>query len=142
MAHGRKTGGRRRGTPNKATTEKALIAARTVAEAKAAGKKLAKEVLEDFMLLFAGMAAHFQPAPPGAAPNPDAVEDKFWRCSEIAIDCAAKLAPYQSPTFKAVAVAPQPSAPSPLDLERGKISQVEDPVALARVYRLMITGTR
>jgi hypothetical protein len=82
-----------RGTPNKATTERALIAARTVAEARVAGRKLAKEVLEDFMLLFAGMAAHFQIAPPGAAPNPDADEGKFWRCSEIAIDCAAKLAP-------------------------------------------------
>lgn len=42
-----------------ATIEKALIAARTVAEAKAVGKKLAKEVLEDFMLLFAGIAVDF-----------------------------------------------------------------------------------
>jgi hypothetical protein len=56
MARGRKTGGRRRGTPNKATIERALIAARTVAGAKLVGKKLAKEVLEDFMLIFAGMA--------------------------------------------------------------------------------------
>src|SRR4029453_10264599 len=32
-----------RGTPNKATTERALIAARTVAEARGAGRKLAKE---------------------------------------------------------------------------------------------------
>ncbi|HEX2351840.1 MAG TPA: hypothetical protein VHJ16_03605 [Xanthobacteraceae bacterium] len=55
MARGRKTGGRRRSTPNKATIEKALVAARTVAGAKAVGKKLAKEVLEDFMPLFAGM---------------------------------------------------------------------------------------
>jgi len=71
MAHGRKTGGRHRGTPNKATTEKALIAARTVADTKVAGKKLAKEVLEDFMLLFAGMAAHHQPTPADRPPNPN-----------------------------------------------------------------------
>jgi hypothetical protein len=55
--------------PNKPTIEKALIAARTVTEAKAPGKKLAKEVLEDFALLVVGMAADFHRAPPGAAPN-------------------------------------------------------------------------
>jgi hypothetical protein len=141
MARGRKSGGRRRGTPNKATTERALIAARTVADAKAAGKKLAKEILEDFMLLFAGMAAHFQPAPPSAAPNPHADEDNFWKCSEAAIDCADKLAPYQSPTFKAVAVVPPP-APSPVQLERGHITRLDDPVALAEVYRRLVTASR
>jgi hypothetical protein len=47
MARGRKTGGRHRGTPNKATIERALIAARNVADARVAAKKLAKEVPED-----------------------------------------------------------------------------------------------
>jgi hypothetical protein len=103
---GERRGGRRKGTPNKATVQKALIAARTVAEAKMSGKKLAKEVLEDFMLLFAGMAGDFQTTPPGAAPNPRADEDKFWKFAQAAIDCAHKLAPYQSPTFRAVVVAP------------------------------------
>jgi hypothetical protein len=142
MAHGRKTGGRRRGTPNKATIEKALIAARTVADARTAGKKLAKEVLEDFMLLFGGMAAHHQPTPPGAPNNPNANEDKFLRYARFAIDCAGDLAPYQSPTFKAVAVVPQPPAPSPSELERGEITRLDDPVALARVYRRMVTASR
>jgi hypothetical protein len=109
MAKGgaRRGAGRPRG-PSKATLEKALIAERTVSEAKAAGKKLAKEVLEDFMLLFAGMAADFQIGPPGAAPNLRADENKFWKFAEAAIDCAHKLAPYQSPTFRAVVVAPGP----------------------------------
>jgi hypothetical protein len=48
MARGRKTGGRRRGTPNKAT---ALTAARAAADTKAACKKLAKEALEDLTRL-------------------------------------------------------------------------------------------
>jgi hypothetical protein len=94
------------------------------------------------MLLFAGMAAHFQPAPPSAAPNPHTDEDTFWKCSEAAIDCAAKLAPYQSPTFKAVAVVPPPPVPTSSELERGEITRLDDPVALARVYRLMVTATR
>ena len=46
------------------------------------------------MLLFAGMAGDFQTAPPGAAPNPRADEDKFWKFAQAAIDCAHKLAPY------------------------------------------------
>jgi hypothetical protein len=113
MAHGRKTGGRHRGTPNKATIEKALIAARTVAGAKLAAKKLAKEVLEDFMLLFAGMAAHHQPTPPGHPQNPHESKTEFLRYAGMAIDCAHKLAPYQSPTFRAVMVAPAPDANAP-----------------------------
>jgi len=99
--------GRPRG-PSKATIEKALIAERTVSEAKTAGKKLAKEVLEDFMLLFTGMAAGFQIAPPGASPNLQGDEGKFWKYAQAAVDCAHKLAPYQSPTFRAVVVAPGP----------------------------------
>jgi hypothetical protein len=89
------------------------------------------------MLLFAGMAAHFQNAPPGAAPNPHADEDKFWKCSEAAIDCAAKLAPYQSPTFKAVAVMspPTPSRPALED-----VVDLHDPVAMSNVYRRIVTG--
>jgi hypothetical protein len=61
--------GRPRG-PSKATIEQGLIAARTVADTKVAGKKLAKEVLEDFMHRTAEMAAHFRPALPGSPRNP------------------------------------------------------------------------
>jgi len=43
--------------PSKATIEKSLIAARTVTDANAAGKKLAKEVLEEIMHRMAEMAA-------------------------------------------------------------------------------------
>lgn len=141
MARGRKTGGRRRGTPNKATLEKALVAARSIADAKAAGKKLAKEVLEDFMLLFAGMAAHFQPVSPSRAPNLYADEEKFLRYSQAAIDCASKLAPYQSPTFKSVAVSPE-TAPPPMELDYSEITRVNDPNALARIYRQVMMAGR
>ena len=82
MARGRKTGGRRRGTPNKATTEKALIAARAVADANVAGKKLAKDVLEGFMLLFSEMAGHHQPTPAGGPPNPNEDKTTFLRYAE------------------------------------------------------------
>lgn len=111
MMRGKKTGGRSKGTPNKATIEKdriaAEIAARTVADAQVSGKKLAKEVLDEFMHLFAGMAAHHQPLPKGqinADPkrNPDRAE--FDKYAMLAVDCARRLAPYQSPTFQAIAI--------------------------------------
>jgi hypothetical protein len=33
-------------------------------------KQLARDVIEEFMLFFAGMVAQYQPRPPGAASNP------------------------------------------------------------------------
>ena len=63
---GERRGGRQEGTPNKATVQKQLVAAqiaeRTVADARTMGKKLAKEVLEDFMLHFADIAEQYRPS--------------------------------------------------------------------------------
>jgi hypothetical protein len=112
---GERRGGRQKGTLNKATVQRQLIAAqiaeRTVADARTAGRKLAKEVLEDFMLRFVEMAERYKPTPREAEQlNPHADEDKFWKYADAATDCAHKLAPYQSPTYRAVAVAPAPDA--------------------------------
>jgi hypothetical protein len=141
MARGRKTGGRRRGTPNKATIERALIAARAALESKSASKKLAKEILEDFMCVFVGMASHFQPAPPGTPRNPHADENKFWKCAEAAINCAVKLAPYQSPSLKAVAVVPQPVSPPSSPYALPDVLP-DDPVELTRIYQQRINACR
>ena len=107
MAPGRKTGGRQLGTPNKASQERALIAQQVKARADMAGRKLAKEVLDEFMHLFAGMAAAYQPLPPGTIEQegrePD--EAKFEKWARLAIQCAKELAAFQSPTFRAIAIA-------------------------------------
>ena len=50
------------------------IAKRTVAGARTAGKKLSKEVLENFMFGFADLAEHFEPPPEVERPNPHADE--------------------------------------------------------------------
>jgi len=124
--------GRPRG-PSKATIEKSLIAAQTVTDANAAGKKLAKDVLEEIMHRMAEMAARLQPSLPGDPPNPHADEAKFWKCTEAAIHCASKLAPFQSPTLRAIDVA----APSPIErplLNQAEVIPIDDPVALARFY--------
>jgi hypothetical protein len=107
---GERRGGRQRGTPNKATVQKQLIAAqiaeRAAADARWTGRQLAKEVLEDFMHGFREIAERYRPTPPEAKQqNPHADEVKFNRFAGLAIECASKLAPYQSPTFKAIEIA-------------------------------------
>ena len=94
MARGKKTGGRKRGTPNKATVERALLAERAAVEGKTAGQRLAKEVLEDFMRLFADMAA-----------TADRNTEQFEKWARLAIETAKALAPFQSPRYSTVAVA-------------------------------------
>lgn len=144
MAAGRKTGGRKKGTPNKATLEKervaAEIAARTMADATTSGKKLAKEVLEDFMELFAGMAAHYQPAPPGKEHlKPSGNEAQFLKYADLTVAAAAKLAPYQSPTFKAVAVSMTPGDNSNRPGDGAKIINMPtDSKSLQRLYTQMV----
>ncbi len=95
MARGKKTGGRRFGTPNRATLEKALIAERTAAEARAEGKRLAKEVLAELMDIFAETAERFRRRGDW---------EKFERWAMHAVEAARALAPFQSPRFSAVMV--------------------------------------
>lgn len=118
---GERFGGRVKGTKNKRTIEKALEAERAVAAAKASGRKLAKEMLDDFMHLFAGMATVYQPLPPGTVEiprghKPD--EPQFEKYARLTVDCATQLAKYQSPTFRAIVVAPAPEQPDPNTLRR------------------------
>lgn len=121
---GERRGGRQLGAKNKTTIERenqarlevdrarmidearAANASEVVTQAKAAGVKLAKDILEDFMRLFAGMAAIHQPLPdgveipPGRKPDPE----KFLAFAKLAVSTASDLAPYQSPKLSAVMV--------------------------------------
>lgn len=104
---GQRFGGRTKGTPNKATVERALIAQRQIEEARAAGKKLGKEVLEEFMMTFAGMAATHQPLPPGTIntdPRREPDQSLFQTYARLAVETAGKLAEFQSPKFRAIVV--------------------------------------
>jgi hypothetical protein len=114
-----------------------LRAQREVDDACKTGKKLAKDVLEDFMHLFAGMAAVYQPTAPGQPPNPHANEAAFKDAAERAIDCADKLAPYQSPKLKTIQVQEGWGAmkPVPTEAERKALRPIGNP---GQVYRNMI----
>lgn len=127
--------GRRKGTKNKAVIEreaaakmaervalererlKAEDAAREMIIVKTAGRKLAKEVGEDFLTLFAGLAAVYQPLPDlkeGEAPPEGRMPDelKFNRYAKLAMEMVKALLPYQSPALSAVMIAPPPSEPT------------------------------
>lgn len=118
---GERRGGRVKGIPNRKTIErleKERIANDLLEAAKAETKlehargrstKLAKDVIEDFMNLFAGIATTCQPYPPSQPQNPNFNEERFEKYARMTVDAARELAKYQSPQFRAIVVAPAPS---------------------------------
>jgi hypothetical protein len=117
MLMGYRFGGRQKGTLNRATIEKREMAAREAAQKlhrnMVAGKvsnQLAKEVLEEWMVLFRDLAAAYQPTAPAVeAANPEkknrhANDAKFEKYATLSMLAASKLIAYQSPTMKAIGI--------------------------------------
>jgi hypothetical protein len=105
--------------PRKATIEKAKIAARILEEQQGRpGKKLGREVIQDFMELFQSIAAAAQPTSEEAA-TPSTLltwlkSDRgqvFERFSKLSVDAAKEVAEYQSPKFGRVQAAAPPPPP-------------------------------
>src|SRR5439155_3654458 len=97
---GERRGGRQRGTLNRKTLERQQIAAQLAANVPAhmvegAAGALAKDVLRFWMNEFDRLARHHR--------RRDAAKSKSY--ADAAIACAAKLAPFESPTFRAVVLA-------------------------------------
>jgi hypothetical protein len=138
-------GGRPRGSRNKLTIEreeKARIAEQMLTGGKP--EKLGKQVLHDFMELFAGMAAAYQPLPPGVVSAPGRTPDdaKFEKYARLAVDTAAKLAEYQSPKLKAIAVVPPPLPPDPRMIDGEKVVALHDAEELSRIYQRRVQAVR
>lgn len=148
---GTRYGGRNKGTPNKKTTEaleRNRIARQAQQEVNKAAQnqvKLGKDVLEDYVGAFHNLAARFQnkiaiDISAGREPSPKDVA-AFEKWGGLTVSTAAKLADFQSPKFKAIAIAaPPPSQPAPptKDASGKVIEMTKDPVALARIYQQMI----
>jgi hypothetical protein len=98
---GERRGGRSRGTPNRATIERTKRAELEMAEAKAAGRKLCKDLLEDFAFQFADLASFYRS-------RNDLREYERW--SLHAVSAAKEAARYQSPQLRSVEVLPTPPA--------------------------------
>ena len=98
---GERRGGRQKGTKNKRTIEAELLAQRILQGTPpmtVQNARLGKETLERFMMLFDNLAEHYRPFPE----NQHADESKFSKYATAACDCAKALAPYQSPTYRAI----------------------------------------
>ena len=115
MARGTKTGGRKAGTPNRATVERQEIAARALDNAKADGRPLAKDRLDELLGIALGAMAAHQPITKDMVKKARALGNKtvkdnrgnwggFGEWWDRAAYAAKELAKYQSPTFKAVSV--------------------------------------
>lgn len=118
---------------------------------RANGQKLAVDVLQEFMTLFAGLAAHHQPLPPGMPVPLGRVPDegKFEKWARLTVETAADLAPFQSPKYAAIRLhtVPNPGMPgaTPLaepvmpgddaKLVEGRVARIDDPIVLQRTYR-------
>jgi hypothetical protein len=86
-----------------------LDAKRAVAEARAQGRKLAKEIADDFMHIWANMAMEVRPVTKkeiarGAEPNPNADEAKFKAISANLLGWVSLLLPYQSARLMGIRV--------------------------------------
>lgn len=133
---GERRGGKQKGTLNKATRERLALAVREVQDAKRQGRKLAKEVLDDLMHTALGRAAYYQPAAGDQPAKAHADEDKFMDAMRLAGYFAKCLAPYQSPTFKAIQVHGSLEVNIPAQpAAGGNVITLDDPVAIARVYQ-------
>lgn len=119
---GERRGGRAKGQSNRATIERAKIAEKILAEqAGKPGRSLAKDKLEEFAEMFAGLAGAFQPT--GTGPNglvtpadmevwiKSPREPMFEKYAKLAAKCFSDVADFQSPKMGTVQVpAPPPSS--------------------------------
>jgi hypothetical protein len=159
---GERRGGRIKGVPNKATiaalNKRKIIdqiakqtgtssAVATAVLSKAAGyRKLAVEELEEVLPIIKSVVAYHQvkvmrAGPTGALEITGALDD-FKEWLRLFIETCAKLAPYQSPTFKAIAVMePQSSGKPPIPDTYG-IERLDDPVAASRAYQQLMQAPR
>jgi hypothetical protein len=119
---GERRGGRARGQPNKASVERAALAERIIAEAEGKpGMKLGKEMLQEFAVMFGGLAAAFQPV--GTGPNGTLTEAdiKTWaesykeplfeKYAKMAAKVANDFADFQSPRLARIQTAAPPPDP-------------------------------
>jgi hypothetical protein len=141
--------GRVKGTPNRQTVErleKERIAQQMLDEvnkAYAERVKLGKDVLEDYMMTFHSVAVPYrdrvtEAITKGRKPAElDLAGLEKW--GGLTVKTAKDLAEFQSPKFKAIQVS-APSHPDPAALipVNANDKQIDDPVALARVYQKMV----
>jgi hypothetical protein len=141
--------GRPKGSPNKRTVQKMIEASQQVAQIKKLKQKKATEVLNDLIQTAMGMVALYQRkvmTEAGLIPDAKAEDIAMFKDFMLCAGTFAKaLAPFQDPTFKAITVtaAALPGPPGEdAKLVEGKVIEIDDPQAAARVYARMMKQVR
>ena len=148
---GYKTGGKVKGSRNKATIEKAVLAeqaiAQAIGDAKTGKKRLAIEVLYEMMMAAAGAATVHQPVTPemiarGVPAKPEATWENFREWVHLASWCAAHLAKYETPMLRAIMVSMPGQAVEKSGPIIDNVIRLKDPNAASRVYAQIVTARK
>jgi hypothetical protein len=149
---GERRGGRRKGTPNKPKVDAlaAELLARAphppAATANALVVKGAKDTMAEFATLFADLAAAYQPRTKDENGIP-VWRDKEHRENFFALAHRAMLysnwaAPYQDPTYRAIAVVSAPSDAFARGQLPNNVVEIRDAQTAANEYRRIVCGRR
>ncbi len=163
MAIGKKTGGRQKGSLNKATRER-LDRARAVEQVAAEigkpgsvtaialhkaleGRRLAKDEIAEVVPIIKGIVEHYQRKSTAINKKTgllvvkgDPSDFKEWL--RLFVDTCFKLADFQSPKFRAIMVS-APSEQPMKTIDGDNVIPLNDAVGASRVYRrIMSAGTR
>lgn len=115
----RPNAGRKKGSKNKLTIEREIQkeqrAIRRYGSGNEEGPKLGKEIIERFMNIATKYALMYEPKDEDLKHSADPKEQDYrdWKRNQfkgwarLAVAWAADLAPYQSPTFRAISISPQ-----------------------------------
>jgi hypothetical protein len=101
--------GRKPGTRNRRQAAELAQARAAIAEARAGGVKLGKEICSDFANIFARLALEVRPVTEferkcGVRENPKANIEQFKELSNILLHWVVALMPYQSAKFQSIRV--------------------------------------
>ena len=140
---GERRGGRTAGVPNKATIQRAIEAEAEMTAAEVNGKKLGKDYLEEWVSAFHNMAAFYQNkcalAFQGRGEPSAADKAELERWGKLVVSTARDLAEFQSPKFRAIAVAPAPAGGGiNAKVVTGNVVPLDDNVGASRIYRSLI----
>jgi hypothetical protein len=116
MAKGKKTGGRPKGVPNKATILRQTKRAEVVAQMVDSGKPLAVTVLQKAMEFAEGAVAAYRPTMAaekiaGKPANADGSHEEFGKWFDRWYRCIETMAKYQTPQMKAIEAPTPPPEP-------------------------------
>lgn len=150
---GVRQGGRQKGTPNKKMTPRD---ARTIAAAEALNRDIqerrpppnterSKEIMGKFAHNCAAVAMKLWPTfqddgePVFRFKNH---HDMWKEMMELTFKFANGAAPYQDPTFRAVAVMDARSGQPPIDVTADNVELLDDDNGAMRVYRRLVAGPK